>query len=161
MRRIIDEQGFAKSAIIEFGCGTGSVTRSFDGHEVIGLDLNERLLVKARKNCPFARFETADVCADGFELPKFTSQRAYLVSCIPVVNLGERRVIFERNLQRLFEDSRVGGFLQFTYLPKRPLNLQGKVQRRNLVLRNLPPAFIYSWEPYHSPPGEALTAKAS
>jgi trans-aconitate 2-methyltransferase len=53
--------------VYDLGCGTGNITRLLCARwpeaEVVGVDLSEDMLAKARETAPAARFETGDLAA--------------------------------------------------------------------------------------------------
>jgi SAM-dependent methyltransferase len=69
LERCLAELGLAPERILDFGCGGGETTalldERFPGARLVGVDISEPLLARARRTHPGARFEQVNAVAAG------------------------------------------------------------------------------------------------
>jgi SAM-dependent methyltransferase len=79
---LLETRGFARSRILDAGCGTGTLALAFAGrgYEVTGLDLSESMLEVARKKDPGSRVRWVRGDVTSFEL---SSPAAFdVITCV-------------------------------------------------------------------------------
>lgn len=145
--------------VIELGGGTGALTRALLAHGIRGdallvLELNDELHSHLRERFPQVRIELGDAR----DLPRIVESSGYrdhgladaVVSGLGLLTMP--RELQRDILQAAFACLREGGrFVQFTYGPQPPVaedvvrELGLQVNRGGFVLRNMPPATVYTY----------------
>ena len=148
MKTMVDEFSAGPMSIAVLGVGTAAVARGFTGHDVYGYDMDHDLLAIAAQNMPSANLRYADVSAPQFSLQHIAKDLPIaIVSCIPVANLSQdQKSAFENKVMQLLDDRRVVCFIQYSYIPRLPLDLPGLDCSQRWVFRNVPPAGIFLWQ---------------
>jgi len=149
MRSMVEAVEPGPLSIAVLGVGTGAVARAFTDHEIFGFDRSSEFLEIAGHALPLATLIETDISKPGFDLSALPEGRKIaVVSCIPVANLSAvERAAFAGLAERLLRDPRVCCFLQYSYLPRMPLDIPGALHEERWVLRNIPPAGIHLWRP--------------
>ncbi len=147
------------SVVVEFGTGTGSVTREIlrqkrPGTNLIGFEINEKFAEVARQGCP--RAEIINACAT---TASDVLQKKNLNHCDSVVS-GLPWAAFSMELQNRLLLSAVqalrpgGTFVTFAYVHSLPLSSAQRFKRQlhtvfahveqsEIVWGNIPPAIVY------------------
>jgi len=97
--------------ILEVGCGIGGIISSFSGKTTVGLDVDKKLVAKAKK---FARStQTIFVCTDAERLP-FKDETFDLILLLDVI---EHMVNPEMTISECFRALRKGGLICINFPP--------------------------------------------
>jgi SAM-dependent methyltransferase len=116
----------APGRALDAACGTGAVTRQLvaRGHDVIGVDISEAMLARARKAVPEARFIAGDLT----DLPLADGNVDHVVCSLALAHLSDLRPFFAEAARVM----RPGGHLllvdtrgHFTGSTRYPLIKQG------------------------------------
>jgi 2-polyprenyl-3-methyl-5-hydroxy-6-metoxy-1,4-benzoquinol methylase len=80
--RLLEERGYAKSRVLDAGCGTGTLALSLsrEGHEVMGIDLSKAMLDIARAKDPEGRIAWSEADVTNFDLGVTPFETICLVS---------------------------------------------------------------------------------
>lgn len=160
---MIEEVGFSPDRLlVEFGPGTGSVTRAIakrlpKGMMYLGIDRDEHFVHLLRRRFPKLTFSVADAA----ELPQISMKLALprpndVVSSLPFASLP--KVVTERIIHTVRASLLPGGtFTTFQYIASHHLptarNFRAMVDemfgphiQRTVVWRNIPPANVLHWQ---------------
>jgi phosphatidylethanolamine/phosphatidyl-N-methylethanolamine N-methyltransferase len=140
--------------VVELGAGTGSVTKELlragiPADKLLVIEIDPKLVAFLRREVPEARTIQGDATRLSELLPREAVGRVgTVISGIPMVTVPLE--IQQRMVDAWFAVLARGGYmLQYTYslvspLPEAKLGLKGR--RRGIAVRNLPPAWVWSYE---------------
>jgi phosphatidylethanolamine/phosphatidyl-N-methylethanolamine N-methyltransferase len=140
--------------VVELGAGTGSVTKELlragiPADKLLVIEIDPKLVAFLRREVPEARIIQGDATRLSELLPREAVGRVgTVISGIPMVTVPLE--IQQRMVDAWFAVLARGGYmLQYTYslvspLPEAKLGLKGR--RRGIAVRNLPPAWVWSYE---------------
>lgn len=142
----------AHAPVLELGPGTGAFTRALLARgvaeeQLVLIEADRRFATLLGVRFPEARIlnlDASELTADRFGQDKAGAA----VSGLPLLSMSADKVL--AILERAFANMRPDGSLyQFTYQPNCPIHhsildrLELTAHRTHLVLRNLPPAFVF------------------
>ena len=140
--------------VVELGAGTGSVTKALlragiPAEKLLVVEIDPKLVAFLRREVPEARIIQGDATRLSELLPREAVGRVgTVISGIPMVTVPLE--VQQRMVDAWFAVLAPGGYmLQYTYslvspLPEAKLGLKGR--RRGIAVRNLPPAWVWSYE---------------
>lgn len=161
-KMVEDVEPGPESIVLELGVGTGAVTRAIrdilpSPECYLGIELDERLAVGVRNSFPDLRIEVgcASTAAEmlnraGLGRPRF------IISSLPFVSLPESicdQILTETD--KLMQSGCLFRTFQYAHgyylsaarkLRDRMSRSYGEAERSPLVVRNVPPAYIYTWK---------------
>lgn len=137
----------APSQVLEIGAGTGPITRELlaQGHSVIAIERDPRLAQKLKMTCPHAQVIEANL-EDCRALMRRLPADTCAVSSLPFRSvpdhIGEE---WARQLLDFVSEGNGRALVQFTYAFIQPFPAPAYLEWRRvaLVLKNLPPAFVW------------------
>jgi len=135
-----------KSKVLDLGCGTGLPVAKFfsdRGHEVIGIDLSDRMIALARANVPNGKFFINDVMEILFDEDCFDLIVSFY--CLVHLSKDNQRTIFNNIIHWL----KVGGYFYFSLGTKEYTGMddfEGTINYKGTFL----PYCYYSCEDYQN-----------
>jgi len=112
-QRLLEDIGFdiTNKKILEVGCGSGGIISSFSGRTTVGLDLDKKLVIKAKKFA--SSTQTIFICTDAERLP-FKDEGFDLVLLLDVI---EHVTNPEMTISECFRVLKRGGLICINFPP--------------------------------------------
>lgn len=162
LKMIEDVQADENNVVLEIGCGTGAITKFLQDlipnrKSFIGIEIEKKFVENLNKDLPNLNI----VCGDACHATQIIEQQglgkvSYIISGLPFVVLPKEVSdgILEE-VDKMMEKGCLFRTFQYAHgynLPpakkfRQRLNEKyGEVERSDLVLKNLPPAYTLTWK---------------
>lgn len=164
LKMIEDIKADDNNVVLEIGCGTGAISKYLQDlipnhNSFLGIEIDKGFVEMLKRDIPKLDF----ICEDACKIEKILKEKnlgkvSYVISGLPFVVLppeiskgilGEVDKLMQKGcLFRTFQYAH-GYHLPPAAKFRKELNAKyGKVERSDLVLRNIPPAYTLTWNTF-------------
>ncbi len=162
LKMIAGVEADENNVVLEIGCGTGAITKYLQDlipnrNSFLGIEIDKDFVEMLKRDIPKLDFVCEDACkTEEILKEKNLGKVSYVISGLPFVVLPpeiSKGILDE--VDKLMQKGCLFRTFQYAHgyhLPpavkfRKELNLRyGKVERSDLVLKNIPPAYTLTWK---------------